>query len=74
VDHWIKDVAEPVYVTHGTADRTIGTSHGERVYALAPNKGELWIAPGAGHSDLWDRGIWGRAKGFFERAEASAGR
>lgn len=71
VDQWIKDVTEPVYVAHGTADRTIGVSHGERVYVLAPHKDELWIEPGAGHSDLWDRGIWGRARTFFERVEAA---
>ncbi|KQU95816.1 alpha/beta hydrolase [Devosia sp. Root105] len=70
VDQWIKDVTEPVYVAHGTADRTIGVSHGERVYALAPNQDELWIEPGAGHSDMWARGLWERAKGFFQRAEA----
>lgn len=74
VDTWIKDVAEPVYVAHGTADATIGVSHGERVYALAPNKDELWIEPGAGHSELWERGIWGRAQAFFERAEAAVRR
>ncbi len=70
VDQWIKDVAEPVYVAHGTADTTIGVQHGERVYALAPNKDELWIEPGAGHGDMWARGIWDRAKAFFARAEA----
>lgn len=74
VDSWIKDVAEPVYVAHGTADRTIGVSHGERVYALAPNQDELWIEPGAGHADMWERGLWERAKAFFARAEAGAGR
>ncbi|WP_055046209.1 alpha/beta hydrolase [Devosia sp. A16] len=72
VDSWIKDVAEPVFVAHGTADRTIGVSHGERVYALAPNPDELWIEPGAGHSDMWARGLWERAKAFFARAEAGA--
>ncbi|MBL8594460.1 MAG: alpha/beta hydrolase, partial [Devosia sp.] len=70
VDQWIKDVSEPVFVAHGTADRTIGVSHGERVYALAPNQDELWVEPGAGHSEMWERGIWERAKGFFARAEA----
>jgi fermentation-respiration switch protein FrsA (DUF1100 family) len=68
VDEWIRDVAEPVFVAHGTADRTIGVQHGERVYALAPNKGELWIEPGAGHADMWKRGIWTRAKAFFAQA------
>lgn len=72
VDAWIKDVSEPVFVAHGTADRTIGVSHGERVHALAPNPDELWIEPGAGHSDMWARGIWDRAKAFFARAEATA--
>ncbi|MDB5538332.1 MAG: Bem46 protein [Devosia sp.] len=72
VDQWIKDVDEPVYVAHGTADHTIGVSHGERVYALAPNKDQLWIAPGADHGGLWERGLWDRAKGFFERAEGAA--
>lgn len=68
VSEWIAAVEEPVFVAHGTADTTIGHTHGERVYALAPNPVELWIEPEAGHNDLWDRGIWERAKGFFESA------
>ena len=74
VDTWIKDVTEPVYVAHGTADTTIGVQHGRGVYDLAPNKDELWIEPGAGHGDLWARGIWDRAKVFFSRSEAKLGR
>lgn len=65
---WIVDVSEPVLVAHGTADVTIGVSNGERLYDLAPNKDEIWIVPGAGHSDLWAAGIWAHAKPFFERA------
>jgi fermentation-respiration switch protein FrsA (DUF1100 family) len=68
VDSWIADVSEPVFVAHGTADRTIGVQHGQRVYELAPNKAGIWIEDGAGHSDLWDRGIWGHAKAFFATA------
>lgn len=67
-DLWIGDVAEPVLVAHGTADRTIDLSNGERLYAQAPNPDELWIVEGADHSDLWDAGIWDRAKPFFDRA------
>ena len=66
VDQWVPKVEEPVFVAHGTGDRTIGVSHGERVYELAPVKAGLWIEPGAGHSELWDRGRWERAKAFFE--------
>ncbi|MCP8884654.1 alpha/beta hydrolase [Devosia sp. XJ19-1] len=69
-DLWIKQVSEPVLVAHGTADRTIGVTNGERLYALAPNPDAIWIVPGAGHSDLWDAGIWNQAEPFFERALA----
>ncbi len=67
-DLWIKDVSEPVLVAHGTADRTIDGSNGERLYALAPDPAELWIVPGADHSDLWDAGIWSHAEAFFRKA------
>ncbi len=67
-DEWIKDVTEPVLVAHGTADTTIDVTNGERLYTLAPNPYELWIVPGAGHSDLWAAGIWSHAKPFFEKA------
>jgi uncharacterized protein len=73
---WIRDVTEPVFVAHGTADETISVSNGERLYALAPNQYDLWIEPGAGHGDLWARGIWTRADAFFRASEAqlTAGR
>lgn len=71
VNEWIADVEEPVLIGHGTGDRTIGVSNGERLYDLVPNKDELWIVPDADHSDLWDRGIWGEAEAFFERVEAN---
>lgn len=69
VDTWIKGVDEPVLVAHGTADQTIGVSHGERIYSLAENKDELWIVDGADHGDLWGAGIWAQAKAFFARVE-----
>ncbi|MDV3252804.1 alpha/beta hydrolase [Devosia sp. BK] len=69
-DQWIANVTEPVFIGHGTADRTIDVSNGERLYDLVPNKDELWIVPGADHSDLWDAGIWAKAKAFFTRAGA----
>lgn len=69
-NEWIAGVTEPVLVAHGTADTTIDVTNGERLHALAPNPDELWIVPGAGHSDLWAAGIWSHAKPFFERAMA----
>jgi fermentation-respiration switch protein FrsA (DUF1100 family) len=70
VERWMADVDEPVFVAHGTADRTIGYTHGERVYALARHPAGIWIEEGAGHSDLWNRGIWDRARAFFEGVRA----
>jgi uncharacterized protein len=66
VDSWLPAVTEPVFVAHGTADRTISVGNGERVYELAPVKAGLWIEEGADHADLWDRGLWNRARTFFE--------
>ena len=73
VDQWIKDVKEPVFVAHGTADTTIALKHGQRVFDLAPNKYGIWIEPGGTHENLWDRGLWAKAAVFFAAAEKQAG-
>ncbi len=70
LNDWLPDVAEPVFVAHGTADETIGVHHGEWVFENAPNAVELWIEPGGTHGDLWDRGLWARAKAFIESVDA----
>lgn len=69
VEQWIKKVAEPVFIAHGTADQTINVRHGKQLYELVPNKQGLWIEEGADHGDLWARGIWPRAEAFFDKAE-----
>lgn len=66
VEEWIKDVEEPVFVAHGTSDRTVLAYQGERVYAAARNGKGIWIVPGADHDDLWDAGLWEQARAFFE--------
>lgn len=66
LEDWIGDVAEPLFVAHGTADRTIGVRHGRGVFGMAPNPQELWIEEGGGHDDLWPRGLWPRARAFFD--------
>ena len=71
VDQWILGVAEPIMIAHGTADSTIPSDNSTRLEALLGGRAELWIEPGAGHGDLWSRGLWGRARPFFERAMAA---
>ena len=62
---WVGGIEEPTMVAHGTADTTISVGNGERLYAELPRPGGLWIVEGAGHSDLWDAGLWERAQAFF---------
>ncbi len=62
---WIVDVEEPVFVAHGTADRTISVQHGRDIFALAKNAKTLWIVEGGTHESLWDDGLWEQAKEFF---------
>lgn len=69
-NQWIRDVGAPVFIAHGTADTTISVGNGERLYGEAPTPYALWIEDGADHGDMWARGIWERAKAFFEEAGA----
>lgn len=71
VDQWIKDVAEPVHVAHGTADTVVPVHHGRGVFALAGQPDGLTIVEGAGHGDLWEHGLWDVAQTFFGRAMAA---
>jgi fermentation-respiration switch protein FrsA (DUF1100 family) len=73
-EQWIKDVKEPVFVAHGTADRTIAVYEAQALYDLVPNKAGIWIEPGADHDDLWARGEWDKARAFFVAEEGKLGR
>ena len=73
-EQWIKGVTEPVFVAHGTGDKTIPVYQGQALYDLVSNKAGIWIEPGADHDDLWKAGEWDKARAFFEAAEAEAGR
>ena len=70
VKRWILDVKAPVFVAHGNNDHTIDGHHGSAVYALAPNKYDLWVVDGADHSDLWARAIWPKARAFYTDVES----
>ncbi|GGA58385.1 alpha/beta hydrolase [Pelagibacterium lentulum] len=67
-NEWIGDVEEPLFIAHGTADVVITHGNGERLFAEAPNPFEIWIEDGAGHNDMWARGIWERTKQFYAAA------
>lgn len=64
----IKAVDEPLLVIHGTLDRTVPVEQGKRLFALAQEPKKLVIIDGAGHGDLWKKGLW-RAVVEFLQAE-----
>jgi uncharacterized protein len=68
---WLKGVDEPVMVAHGKDDATVPVDMGEKVYDLAPDPRVEWIVPGAGHADLWARGLWTHAKAFLSAVGAA---
>jgi len=48
----ICDVACPVFVIHGTADRMVPREHGEELCRLAPNAVRPWWVEGYSHNNL----------------------
>lgn len=62
----IKRVTEPVLIVHGTADSVIPVEYGRRLFEEAGEPKELAIFEGAGHSDLWERGLWPRLLQFLD--------
>jgi fermentation-respiration switch protein FrsA (DUF1100 family) len=65
----------PLVVIHGTADRVVPFSHGERLYRLAREPKEFWPVEGAGHGEaLADPATGRRLAEFLEEALGKAER
>ncbi|MGE0258129.1 MAG: alpha/beta hydrolase [Alphaproteobacteria bacterium] len=60
-------VRAPILMLHGARDDIIPPSHGEALFAAAPEPKEQWIAPLAGHADLVRFGALDAAVDFIER-------
>jgi fermentation-respiration switch protein FrsA (DUF1100 family) len=69
---YILKVEEPVLIAHGTQDRVIPVEHGRRLFDLALDPKQLAIFDGAGHSDLWDHGLWRKELAFLAKNRAAA--
>ena len=48
----VRELAIPVWVSHGLRDRVVPVQMGKEVYDAARVKGELLLVPGAGHNDV----------------------
>lgn len=73
----IGDVQEPVFVIHGTSDRTIPLEQGQALFDMAGEPKEFLAVEGAGHSTLWTEGLWPATLEFLaqnSRSDASIGK
>jgi len=61
----IKQISVPLLIVHGTADRVIPVDHGRALYGDASSPKRLEIIDGAGHNDLWQRGLWDLAQTYW---------
>jgi dipeptidyl aminopeptidase/acylaminoacyl peptidase len=43
----------PVYIMHGTADKTVDFKHGQRLFSAANEPKQFWQAEGGEHTKLW---------------------
>lgn len=43
----------PVYIIHGTADKTVGYHHAERLFNAAKQPKQIWKAENGQHTQLW---------------------
>ena len=43
----------PVYIMHGTADKTVNFQHGERLFTAAKEPKQFWRAENGEHTKLW---------------------
>ena len=66
----VREVRVPLLLIHGTADRLIRHEYSEEIFRNANEPKELWLIPGATHSDLPDSGgeeYRRRIEEFFRR-------
>jgi dipeptidyl aminopeptidase/acylaminoacyl peptidase len=53
-EKYIADISpRPVYIMHGTADKTVDFQHGQRLFDAAKDPKKLWKAKGGEHTKLW---------------------
>ncbi len=49
----VKDNTRPLFIIHGDQDELVPTEMAHRLYEAADSEKQLWIVPGAGHTDAY---------------------
>ena len=60
-------ISEPLLIVHGTNDNVVPISQGRDLFAHAGGEKELQVIEGAGHGDLWDKGLWPTVDAFVSK-------
>jgi fermentation-respiration switch protein FrsA (DUF1100 family) len=60
-------IKEPLLIVHGTHDAVVPISQGRDLFAHASEARELHVIEGAGHGDLWDKGLWPAVDTFVRK-------
>lgn len=66
----IGSVEEPLLVVHGTRDATIPFAQGKALFGMANDPKEMLVIDGAGHTQLWTKGLWPAAMDFIDQTSA----
>lgn len=51
-------IDEPLLIVHGTGDTVVPIDQGRDLFDHAAGEKTMHVIDGAGHGDLWDRGLW----------------
>lgn len=65
-------VEAPVLIVHGADDTLISVAHGKDLFERAGSPKRNVIIEGAGHSDLWTKGLWPAVLESWRDAQVSA--
>lgn len=57
----------PVLILHGEGDTVVPIRFGRALHAAAREPKTLWVAPGAGHVDLYEHGAGDAVRAFLDR-------
>ena len=62
-------INEPLLIVHGTADRVVPLDQGRDLFDHATGDKTLHVIEGAGHGDLWNKGLWPVVQQFVEKLQ-----
>jgi fermentation-respiration switch protein FrsA (DUF1100 family) len=63
----IAQLRAPILILQGERDQVVPPELGRELFAAAPEPKQFWVAPGAGHEDLYDHGAANIVLAFLRR-------